>query len=1039
MASNKTIDIKSAFSPVRDALLLWVALLAVSLSSLLFVGYKAERVVHGEVVSLAEEMADMTAIVVDKSGHARFASEGKMWSSEHKRLIQPLIDLHKRFPEAARLRTLIQEGANFFVLLDTEAFAGEVGMDRPVDPATYRALLDDADGEASLAQRAIQQNDAVTESESDPGPFGDFLTAAVPIDGGGVILATVDVTEQKRAKQQIIDVVFIGCGVSLIVATVIALGFFNIRSSYLIVTQSEKEAQRGQEWEQSRNHRVVEALGQLVLHRDLRNQCLLWSGESGNVLGIGMERMPLVVSEWEARIHPDDLENVRSAAQNANRASGFEIEYRVRSESGKWVWFIERGVVSFDPSREKPIAVDSVLLDITEKKHAEERIAALALIASRTDNAVCLTLPDGTIEWVNDAFERITGFSRTESLNQPFERLLALSNPAVSSLRKMLASAAARESQVAEIELSNKEKQPYWAHLEVQPLTDEDGQVKKLVAIQSDRSEAKRFESRLVKARDAAEAADRAKSEFLAVMSHEVRTPLNAVIGFTGLLLESPLTDQQRDYLKTIQTSGESLLSLVNDILDFSRMEADKFILEKTDFDLRQLIESTLEILGAAAAKKGLELVCDLASETPETICGDQARLKQVLLNLAGNAVKFTDEGEVVISVRVASKMGGATRLRFEVRDTGPGIDIDQQLQLFKPFSQADSTATRRHGGTGLGLAISKRLIKLMGGDIGLQSSPQNGSIFWFELPTDFAKERHLDFGMSSRLRGQSVLLVENNTSLRAVVLNQLTRWGMQVKGFSRGRDAVYAADQRRFDVAIIDTNTPDIDAMRLAERLRRSPRGGVDRVVLFEMPGHNAAESQSIPGIIEVIRKPIRVSQLLDVLLRNCPEVASSTPAALESITTHGQNSLIVDQSSRTPVVAIGAAETSPTALHLRRVLVADDNAVNRKLIVKMLTKMGFESEMAENGLEALHAVEAARFDAVLMDLQMPEMDGLEATRQIRKRGFSLPIIAVTADAMPDDQNRCAAAGMNDYLSKPVRASALEAALKQAIGKTTA
>ncbi|MFY8216959.1 MAG: response regulator [Chthoniobacterales bacterium] len=573
----------------------------------------------------------------------------------------------------------------------------------------------------------------------------------------------------------------------------------------------------------------------------------------------------------------------------------------------------------------------------------------------------------------------------------------------------------------------------------MKPLADEDGVVKKLVAIQSDRSEAKKFEARLVHAKEAAEAADRAKSEFLAVMSHEVRTPLNAVIGFTVLLMDSQLSDQQRDYLKTIESSGESLLSLVNDILDFSRMEADKFILEKTHFDLRQSIESTLELLGAAAAKKGLELVCDLASETPETIYGDQARIKQVILNLAGNAVKFTDEGEVVISVRVVSKLGGAMRLRFEVRDTGPGIDLGHQQELFKPFSQADSTATRRHGGTGLGLAISKRLVKLMGGDIGLESSPRNGSTFWFELPTEVSKDRDMDFASAMSLRGQSVLLVEHNTSLRAVLLNQLTRWGMQVKGFSRGRDAVYAADQRRFDVAIIDTNTPDIEATRLAERLRRSPRGGVERIVVLEMPGRSIIGSNAVPAMIEVVRKPLRIGQLFDILVKGSLHAGGKVEAPIDSTVANSPLDPAKDQQSPESSDFTPEAAVTSNYEQLPRVLVADDNAVNRRLIAKMLTKMGYESAMAENGLEALHAVEESRFDVILMDLQMPQMDGLEATRQIRTRGFSLPIIAITADAMPDDQTRCATAGMNDYLSKPVRAAALEAALHNAMAKTSA
>lgn len=1041
MSTNKAIELETAMHPMRDALLLWVGLLAVSLSSLLFVGYKAERVVQQEVRSLAEKTADLTAIIIDESGHARFAREGKMWSLEHKTLIEPLLDLHRRFPEAKRLRTLVQEGGQMLVILDTEAFAGEVGMNRPVNPQSMRSTLDDTEGHASLARRALQSNDAVTENESTPGPFGDFLTAAVPMDGGGAVLATVDVSQQKQAQQRIIDVVFIGCGISLIVSTLIAIGFFNIRSLFLQVTLSEDEAQRGQAWQQARNQRVVEALGQLVLHRDLKNHCLLWSGDPVGILGFLIERMPLNAADWEARVHPDDIEPLRLAVAGVTRrANAFEIEYRVRSESADWIWFLERGVVTFDDTGESPLAVDSVLLDITEKKHAAERLAALALIASRTDNAVCLTLTDGTIEWVNDAFEKVTGFDRTDSLKKPLATLVAPTGTASAEVRKMIAGASQKSSQVAEIELSNKNYQPYWAHLEIQPLTNEEGEVKKLVAIQSDRSAAKEFESRLVRAKDAAEAADRAKSEFLAVMSHEVRTPLNAVIGFTGLLMDSRLTDQQRDYLKTIQSSGESLLSLVNDILDFSRMEADKFILEKTHFDIRQTIEGTLEILGAAAAKKGLELVCDLASETPGSILGDQARLKQVILNLAGNAVKFTDDGEVVISVRVVSKLGDSMRLRFEVRDTGPGIDLDQQAELFKPFSQADSTATRKHGGTGLGLAISKRLVKLMGGDIGLQSTPGHGSNFWFELPTEAPEDQDSDLAEGSRLRGQSVLLVEYNTALRAVISNQLTRWGMQVKGFSRGRDAVYASDQRRFDVAIIDTNTPDIAASRLSERLRRSPRGGVDRIVILEMPGHEIDHSVIIPSMVEVIRKPLRISHLFEMLLRTTPDARVQSGEGMPVVPESNQPVPAVHKLAIAPIETPPPDHDQPAPIaKLPRVLVADDNAVNRKLVAKMLTKMGFEFEMAENGLEALRAVESAEFDAILMDIQMPEMDGLEATRQIRERGYQLPIIAITADAMPDDQTRCAAAGMNDYLSKPVRAAALEASLNHAIGKVPA
>lgn len=1028
MARPNPIELDKAFSPMHDAVRLWAVLIVVSLVSILYVGFNAERVIDNDARTLAEKSANLTTILLDKNGHAQFAREGKMWSAQHKALIEPLLEFHRKFPETARIRTVVQEGGRMIVILDTESFAGEVGMNRPVDPQLPRTPMSSTDNESDLAASAISKNGSFVEEESDPGPFGDLLTAAASF-GGGAVLATVDVTKRRAAQRGITDVVLIGCAISLLVATVIAVGFFNIRSSYIVVASSENEAQRGKRWEQARNQRVILALGQLVLHRDLENDCLLWSGDPSGILGARFDSMPLRAAGWEERLHPEDLDGLRKAlAAPHSEAHAFEVEYRVRGEAGNWVWFNERGVVSFSQEG-TPIAVDSVLLDITEKKNAAERLDALALIASRTDNAVCLMQPDGSIDWVNDAFERVTGYTRGDSQHRPFQEIVGSAGASTNTVRTMLGTAASLQSQAAELELLNKEKSPYWAHLEIQPLTDSSGQITQLVAIQSDRTAAKQFESRLVRAKDAAEAADRAKSEFLAVMSHEVRTPLNAIIGFTSLLLDSPLSDQQRDYLRTIYSSGENLLSLVNDILDFSRMEADKFILEKTHFDLRESIESTLDLLGASAARKGLELICDLASETPPLMYGDQTRLRQVVLNLAGNAVKFTETGEVVVSVRAVGRQGDNMRLRFEVRDTGPGIDLGQQLELFKPFSQADSTATRKYGGTGLGLAISKRLVKLMGGDIGLESSPGSGSTFWFELPTVASSDRDLDFAGVLPLRGQSVILVEQNTSLRAVISNQLTRWGMQVKGFARGRDAVFAAEQRRFDVAIIDTNTKDIDGMRLAERLRRVPRGGVDRILLMEMPGQEITNTSALPGIVQVIRKPIRMGNLVEILLQTTPDSHAKIAAEPEP----PQATAKVDLKPTTK------ADTPPVAEGLPRVLVADDNAVNRKLVAKMLAKLGFESAMAENGLEALNAVKSSHFDAVLMDLQMPEMDGLEATWQIRKRGFLLPIIAITADVMPDDQARCAAAGMNDYLSKPVRAAALEASLNSALGRVTA
>lgn len=1015
---------------MKEALLLWVALMVVSLASVFFVGNQASELLKNEIRNLAENTAESAVLLVNESDNRALISDGRMWSEEHKRLIAPLLEYHRRFPETARLRTVTLDGGKLLVVLDTETFAGELGMERPVEAIELRTPMEPRHPHEELAQNAIRDRQPATAESVEEGPFGTFITAAAPLGSRSAVLATVDVSERQAARTRMVDIVFVGAGISLIVATVIALGFFNIRTSLMTMKSSASEAQTGHEWLQARNRRLVEALGQLVLHRDIENKCLLWNGDPRGTLGLSVEEMPLSPESWEQRVHEEDRDGVRSALADACAGGRvYEIDFRVLSAGGDWVWLNERGVVTFDPEGAAPLAVDSVLLDITERKQADERLNALALIASRTDNAVCLTKLNGEIDWVNGAFEEMTGISREQALHRRFQDAVAVADKNdTDTVARMIAIAATNQSQVTELSIAHQSGRSYWAHLEIQPLADEAGDVNKLVIIQSDRTASKESETRLLRSRDAAEAADRAKSDFLAVMSHEVRTPLNAVLGFASLLSETSLNPQQRDYLATIQSSGENLLALVNDILDFSKMEADKFVLNKSFFDLRQCIESTLQLLGPTAARKGIELICDLPLDVPSMMFGDEARLRQVLLNLAGNAVKFTDSGDVVVSVKVVSRQGDTVRLRFQIQDSGPGITGEQQHALFKPFSQADSTATRKHGGTGLGLAISKRLVKLMGGEIGVTSEYGHGSVFWFELPTEASLVEGVDFAELAPLRGLSVIVVEKNTALRAVLTNQLTRWGMQVRAFARGRDAIYQVEQRRFDVAIIDILTPDIDGIRLAERIRRAPRGGVDRIILMRMPAGGDEVLEIHDAAVAYLQKPVRMSSLAALLLGRLDR---STPYPLDvplpDAPAPNRGSVIAEAAQ--PQASASPSPGGP------RILIADDNAINRKLVAKMLAKMGFDHAMAGNGLEALAAVENGQFDAVLMDLQMPEMDGLEATRQIRSKGFGVPIVAITADAMPDDQQRCREAGMNDYLSKPVKIADLEGVLNRLLG----
>jgi PAS domain S-box-containing protein len=867
-----------------------------------------------------------------------------------------------------------------------------------------------------------------------------------PLGTDAAIEADLSSKSQETTMQNLRMWVGTGIGIAVIACGVVALIYFNIRSSHLVAETTGGEAKRGQEWLEQRNARLVEALGQLVLHRDLDAGCLLWDGDTVQILGTSIERMPMDFGGWLSRIHPTDVARVRLAALQATAAHRtYELTYRVRHESGSWLWFRERGVVSFveDDGRFQATKVDCVLQDISSLKNEEEELAALALIASRTDNAVCLTDPQGLVIWANATFQRITGLDSSDVRGKSLPMLFA-GAPGEPALAALLREAVAGRGGRAELQLSHRDGSPYWTNMELQPLKDDAGQISRLVAIQSDITAAKQFEARLVRAKDDAETADRAKSEFLAVMSHEIRTPLNGVLGFTRLLLETQLTAQQRDYIDTIRSSGDSLLHLLNDILDFSKMDASGMQLEIAPFDLRGCIEDTLDVLIAPASIRGLELIGDIALDTPQAVVGDRGRLRQILLNLAGNAVKFTEKGEVCVTVRTIAASASQTpdavapsgahlsRMRFEVRDTGPGISPDQLAKLFKPFTQADSSATRKHGGTGLGLAISKRLVALMGGEIGLHSAEGTGSTFWFEIPLAIADHQPTPARSLAALEELRVLLVEKNATQRRVITAQLVAWGMQVETFARGRDAIFAAEHRRFDVALLDAAPPDMDGLGLVDRLRNSPRRNVGGIILSGPPGRLPVAAHGPFDALHRLVKPIHAAALAETLLRAAPRVGRVMVPAVRRP--------VPPAAAPLPAVSKILATVADSAEPTRRILVADDNAINRKLVKKMLDGMGCASVLVTNGAECVEAVKSAgEFEAILMDIQMPELDGLAATKAIRELGSAIPIIALTADAMPDDRARCLAAGMNDYLQKPVRPDALEAALDRAAATANA
>jgi PAS domain S-box-containing protein len=566
----------------------------------------------------------------------------------------------------------------------------------------------------------------------------------------------------------------------------------------------------------------------------------------------------------------------------------------------------------------------------------------------------------------------------------------------------------------AEYRLRCKDGSYKWVLSRGQAIWGSHDEAIRLAGSQADITERKLNEAELISAKEQADSANLAKSEFLANMSHEIRTPMNGILGMTELVLDTALTDEQREHLGLVRLSAESLLLIVNDVLDFSKIEARKMELDLIPFDLRESLGETMMALSFRAHQKGLELVYEVQPEVPEALLGDPGRIRQILVNLVGNAIKFTEHGEVFVRVDEQSQGSTTTELHFAVKDTGVGIPVEKQGKIFDAFSQADGSMTRKYGGTGLGLTICVRLVEMMGGRVWLESQPGQGSTFHFtvQLAVQDAASARLIPIQPEQLRDLHALIVDDNFTNRRVLCGMLTRWGMRPTAVEGGRAALQAIEIAKstghpFPLILMDGQMPDMDGFALAEQIQKDPGLIAVTIMMLTSAGHlgDAARCRE-RGISAYLVKPIRQTELLDAICQVLNKISLTKSRPL--VTRH----------------------TLQEDKHRSRVLLAEDNAVNQTLAVRLLEKRGYSVIVAGNGEEAVNAFENNQFDVVLMDIQMPGMNGFEATAAIRAKekltGGHVPIIAMTAHALKGDQERCLSAGMDGYISKPIRTSEL-------------
>ncbi|MEU3918433.1 response regulator [Streptomyces sp. NPDC029004] len=738
-------------------------------------------------------------------------------------------------------------------------------------------------------------------------------------------------------------------------------------------------------------------------------------------------------------VHPGDVEEYEWAERDLLREGRVAVCLRLRHADRHWVWAEATFWVVRDDAGD-PLEVRGFVREAEGQRRREEALLLLqgqarSVIETARDAFVSIDEDGLVIDW-NASAERLFGFTHHEVMGRPLTETIIPERYRAAHTAGLQRVLSGGEAHVlgSQREFTALHRDGHEIPVEVALWRLKSAKARCFNAFIRDITERKLAEAALAEARDEAIAASQAKSQFVASMSHEIRTPMNGVIGLSNLLLGTELDTEQQRYAEGIQAAGTALLSLINDILDFSKLEAGRLELDEVAFSPQLLVEEVVSLVAQTDQAEGLELLSDCHPDLPAMVLGDAGRLRQILLNLASNAVKFTTSGEVVLRARPAPSQAPAPHapwLHFEVADTGIGIAEADQERMFDAFSQADASTTRRYGGTGLGLAICRRLTEAMGGSIGVTSRTGQGSTFFFTVPVRApdTPEQPPAPPHPDALRGRRVLVVDDNETNRLILDAQLNRWHMQPTSVASGPHALVALHEaaaagRPYDMALLDMQMPDMDGLELARRITTDQTiGRLGLLMLTSGTTLPAAELQAA-GIPRSLSKPIQQSQLMDALV----ELATQTPPV----------------ATTSPVATAPAAAPAPAPVrhtHRGHLLLVEDNEINQMVALGILTRLGYSADTAADGIQALRMTEERSYQAVLMDCQMPQMDGYSATQELRRRerdnGRRLPVIAMTAGAFAEDRDRCRAAGMDDYISKPVTADELEHTLARWVHPT--